>query len=92
MFAPISDIASKTLAIVHKKFENDRSFFRRAMLEVFDAENGKPAFLPYDNHEQCVAAAVLFVKKKYNKLLRDYEKMESAELVRRSYYGTVFAK
>jgi hypothetical protein len=92
MFAPISEIASKTLAIVHKKFENDHSFFRCAMLEVFDAENGKPTFLPYDKHEQCVAAAVLFVKKKYNKLLRDYEKMESAELVRRSYHGTALAK
>lgn len=92
MFAPISEIACKTLAIVHKKFENDRSFFRRAMLEVFDSENGKPQFIPYDNHEKCVAAAVTFVRKKYNKLLRDYENMESAELTRRKYHGTAFQK
>jgi len=92
MFAPISEIASKTLAIVHKKFENDQSFFRRAMLEVFDSENGKPEFLPYDDHKKCVEAAVAFVKKKYNKLLRDHEKIESAALLSRSYHDTALQK
>jgi len=90
MFAPLGRIAIKTLAIVHKHYEKDKSFFRKALLEIFEQENGKCIFINYTNHKACVDAAVKFVDGKYQKLLRDLHHIDDGKLKEANYRGTIF--
>lgn len=92
MFAPSSRIANKTLAIVHKRYEKDKSFFRKALLVIFEQENGKCAFINYAKHKSCVEAAVNFVDGKYQKYLRDLYEINDSKLKEASYSGTIFAR
>ena len=92
MFAPYEDIAEKILAIVHKRYENDSSFFRKALLEVLKQEKGNREFIDYSDHDACVKAAVDFVNGRYQKLLRDYMAIESGKLKEAKLRGTVFEK
>jgi len=92
VFAPSSLISEKTLAIVHKRYEKDKSFFRKALLEIFEQENGKCAFIEYANHKSCVEVAVKFVDGKYQKLLRDLHQIRNSKLKEASYSGTIFAR
>ena len=91
MFAPSSRIANKTLAVVHKQYEKDKSFFRRALLEVFEQENGKCVFINYAKHKSCVEAAVNFVNGKFQKHLRDLYQISDSKLKEANYSGTIFA-
>lgn len=70
LFAREKNIAEKSLTIVHSKYQNDTSFFRTGLLEVFKQENGSVEFADYANHEACVAAALKFVQGKYNSAVR----------------------
>ena len=92
MFAPKKLISEKLLAIVHKRYENDDSFFRRALLEVLDQENGKYKFCNYSDHELCVGEALKFVAGKYQSLLRDIGAVQYADIVKRKHHGTVFER
>src|SRR5260221_10464576 len=51
MFAGTKHISEKILAIVHKRYKNDNSFFRKALLEVLSQDNGKYEFRDYSDHE-----------------------------------------
>jgi hypothetical protein len=92
MFAPFGNIAKKTLAIVHKRYERDKSFFRKALLEIFEQENGKCSFVDYTNHRRCIDDAIKFVDGKYQKHLRDLHLIADAKLQEANYRGTIFAK
>jgi len=92
LFAPSSNISKKTLAIVHKRYKKDKSFFRKALLEIFEQENGKCAFVDYTKHKTCVDAALKFVDGKYQKLLRDLHQINDSKLQEANYRGTIFAK
>jgi hypothetical protein len=92
MFATDERISEKTFALVHKLFENDNSFFRKALLEVFGQENGKHVFIDYSNHSKCIAAALNFVDGKYQKLLRDYDSIEIAKQKMEKLRGTIYQK
>ena len=88
MFAPDKLISEKSLAIVHKRYEKDSSFFRKALLEVFMARNGRCEFKDYSDHDRCVEIATSFVAGKYQSLLRDHRMIETSELLKRKYHGT----
>ena len=92
MFAPYGDIAEKILAIVHKSYENDNSFFRKALLEVLRQEKGSREFIDYADEQACINAAVEFVDGQYQKLLRDYIEIESGKLREAKLGGTLFEK
>ena len=92
MFTPYEVIAEKTLAVVHKPFENDSSFFRKALLEVFVQEKGRREFIDYAQHEFCVNVAVEFVNGKYQKLLRDLMSIKVGKEREGKYRGTRFQK
>jgi hypothetical protein len=92
MFSTQKRISEKTLAIVHRAYQNDKSFFRRALLEFLDQDNGKFQFKDYANHEVCVAEAVRFVTGKYQSLLRGFGLIEQAERLKRDLHGTAFDK
>lgn len=80
LFAPVEKIAKKTLAIIHDTYTNQDSFFRNAVVAIFQQENGAPQFLDYRNHAACAKAAVVFVEGKWQKFLRGYDKLkDSAE-------------
>ena len=76
LFAAQHGIAQKTLAVVHKKYEADSSFFRQALLKVFKAENGDVIFKDYANEAECAQAAVDFVDAKYNSFQRSFMSYE----------------
>jgi len=92
MFATNDRISEKTFALVHKSFENDNSFFRKALLEVFGQENGKYKFIDYSDHSACVAEALNFVEGKYQKLLRDYDSIETAEQKKERLRDTIYQR
>lgn len=92
MFTPYERIAEKTLAVVHKPFENDSSFFRKALLEVFVQEKGRREFIDYAQHEFCAKVAVDFVNGKYQKLLRDLMSTRVGKGIEDKYRGTIFQK
>ena len=70
MFARERGIAEKMAAIVHSRFEQDTSFFRKGLLEVFQQEKGRLDFLDYSNHKACIEAALRFVEGEYNSAIR----------------------
>jgi hypothetical protein len=76
LFASFDKISKKTLAVVHKPYANDKSFFRRAVLEVFDQENGKIEYIDYRRHVDCIKAVRKFVLGKWHKMLRGFDKFE----------------
>jgi hypothetical protein len=91
MFAPQKLISEKSLAIVHKSYENDRSFFRKALIEVFMAQNGRCAFRDYSDHDGCILDATDFVAGKYQSILRDYRTIETADILKQRFHGTRLA-
>jgi hypothetical protein len=90
IFSPFEDISKKTLAIVHKPFSNDSSFFRNGLIEVFQQEHGKCEFIDYEEHELCIQAAVKFVKNKFQKMLRDQEWVQYGTRKKKELAGTAF--
>jgi hypothetical protein len=90
MFAPQKPISEKTLAIVHKRYARDKSFFRMALLELLAQENGRYEFRDYSDHQECVSEALKFVAGKYQSLLREYIHVERARLFERKVHGTAF--
>ena len=91
MFAPQKLISEKTLAIVHNRYKNDDSFFRKALLEVLAQQNGRFEFLDYSKHDSCVEQAVNFVAGKYQSLLRDFEMIKYSEGMKSKFDGTIFS-
>jgi hypothetical protein len=65
LFAHKGEIAQKTLAVVHKAYDAERSFFRQGLLEMFTIFSGRREFVDYSNHDACVDEAVRFVKGQY---------------------------
>ncbi len=90
MFAPFDEIAVKTLAIVHKRFKNDSSFFRNGLLKVLKQNTGSHEFIDYSNHRACLDSAVEFVDGRYQKLLRDYHDINRGKQKEAQYSGTAF--
>jgi hypothetical protein len=90
LFTPVEKIAEKTLAVVHKAFENDASFFRKALLEVFVQEKGRREFIDYSDHDNCVKLAIEFVNGKYQKLLRDLMKINAGKEIEAKLHGSIF--
>jgi hypothetical protein len=92
MFAPQARISEKTLAIVHKRYKNDKSFFRTALLEVLAQENGRFEFRDYSKHDACIAVAVKFVAGKYQRVLRELGIIERGDSLKKKFRGTIFDK
>ena len=90
IFSPFEDISKKTLAIVHKPFSDDNSFFRKGLIELFQQEHGKCEFIDYKDYELCIKAAVNFVRNKFQKMLRDQEWVRYGTRKKKELDGTAF--
>ena len=92
MFAHQKKIAEKMLAIVHTRYEHDRSFFRDGLLEVFQQENGRVRFVDYSNHDACIEAATKFVSGAYSSLNRQIMTCNEIDLRNRGTFVEKFLK
>jgi hypothetical protein len=68
LFASRQWVCQKTMAIVHRRYENDAGFFRQGLLEYFEQEGGRHSFHDYVDHDACVNEATKFVRKCYHSL------------------------
>lgn len=79
IFANFREISQKTVAIIHKDFENEQSFFRLGLIEWFRREKGDRVFHDYFDHERCINEAVRFVKSEYTTRLIRHQARENLE-------------
>jgi hypothetical protein len=72
LFAPERHLSEKTVAIIHKKYENDKSFFIDGIVKLLDDEKGKVRFVDYGEHDKCVEAALKFVNSEWGSFRRRF--------------------
>ena len=72
LFAPERHLSEKTVAIIHKKYENDKSFFVDGIVKLLDDEKGKVRFVDYGEHDKCVEAALKFVNSEWESFYRRF--------------------
>ena len=92
MFARQKKIAEKMLAIVHTRYEHDKSFFREGLLEVFQQENGRVRFVDYSKHEACIEAAIRFVSGAYSSVNRQIMTCNEIDVRNRGTFVEKFLK
>ena len=80
-------IAEKTMAIVHDAYENDPSFFRLGVVELFQDYNGRTNYLDYTKHDHCVGYAKRFVEGKYHRAL---EELHDIKYKKSRYKGGIY--
>lgn len=73
LFAPERHLSEKTIAIIHKKYENDNSFFVDGIVKLLDDGKGKVKYLDYGEHEECVKTALAFVNSEWLSFHRQFK-------------------
>jgi len=92
LFAGLPSLAKKTLAIVHSRFKDHKSFFRVGLLNMLKIQHGTYEFEDYLNTQKCLELAVEFAENQWTKLALDEYLIEEAQSLTFGRKGGAFEK
>jgi len=92
LFANSSQLAEKTVAIVHSEYENHQSFFRVGILKLLRARRGRIEFEDYQDFESCAKHAIEFVEDQWTNFSLEDDAINDGNLLAQKRKGTSFEK
>ncbi len=72
VFATQPHLAIKSLAIIHEKYSQEKSFFNAGVVRVLKQDKGSAQYIDYLQHQKCIDAAVSFVEDEWSSFNRKH--------------------